>query len=170
MMRCDLFCHSELRASVSPGVSVLMLRVVVCECSAADVWQGLSLSLSTKSLFCEVNTAIRCHQNNNILPWTLPPLGKQLRKTAGVTSDGKCSKRGCKHVHFIFVCSRKKRKHWQTEVNSKLKQQKYSVFLNSTDVSVKCYFLYWLVVQFFTITLKQNCQRNLCKSKFALPK
>lgn len=70
---------------------------------------SLSLSVSTKSLFCEVSTAIRCHQNNNILPGTLPPLGKQLRKTAGVTSDGKCSKRGCKHVHFIFVCSRKKK-------------------------------------------------------------
>lgn len=108
---------------IRPDVTCCCPWMLRCRC----VTRTLSLSLSTKSLFCEVSTAIRCNQNNNILPGTLPPLGKQLRKTAGVTSDGKCSKRGCKHVHFIFVCSRKKRKHWQT-VNSKLKQQSVQFF------------------------------------------
>lgn len=168
MMRCELFCHSELSASVSPGVSVLMLRVVVCECSAADVWQGLSLSLwARKVCFVKwaqpsvaIKTTISC-QGPSLL-WENSCVRQQGSHQMGSARSEAAS------TCILFLSVQEKK--GSIDKQKSTANWNKNVFINSTDVSVQFYFLYGLVVQFITIILKKNCQRNLCQSKFALPK
>lgn len=110
--KCKLFCHAE-----SPGVSVLMLCAVVRQRSAADVWQGLAV---WRRGVCFVERKKKVHNH----PWRSQQRFSCERASLRWENScvwqqrphqmGSCSKGACKHVQFIFVCSRKKRKHWQT--------------------------------------------------------
>lgn len=106
---CKLFSRAE-----SPGVSVLMLCAVVCQRSAADVWQGLAV-WQRGVCFAERKSAQPsvAVTTTVFLPESLP-LGEQLWLTAGATSDGKLLKGSLQARAVYFCLFKKKRKHWQT--------------------------------------------------------